>query len=309
MAAPDNKLLRLVLAEPDAARRVRLREALRSVQRVETYDARSYPELERHLEEVSFDLVTISSAFERGVIKRVITTLESSPSTSKTPVVLALRSEDRAAPFVAEMYATGIAGFICEPYSVDALAGILQLAATAKEKPIDSATKDKLAASFLLSDALKHFEKVVELRLNGQKSDGIAGRDLRDNLSAFRETAASLPPDELSSILLAEFSKAKPRRVDENAARRRKRVGPAVHPGEELRDLMKARGVSKGQFLAVAKISEQELDEILGCTRSLTRETAKEVARAIGRTGDYWLALQMKHEAFKEQEKEDKMGS
>ncbi len=307
MTASKKKLLRVILAEPDTGRRVRLREALRNVRKIETLDARSYLEIERHLEEGKFDLIAISSSFDLDTIKRLLTNLDNSPAARATPVILALRPEDRAAPFVAEMYARGIVGFICEPYSVEIIGQILDIAATAKEKPIDEKTKDKLASSFLLGDARRHLEKVVELRASGKKSEGVAGRDLRDDLSAFRETAAKLTPDELANVLLTEFSKARPKADDgRNTKKKKKRVGPASHPGEELRSLMSSRGISKEQFLSVARIPEKEFDEVLACLRPLTREMATEVARAIGRTGDYWLALQTKYNAYQEQLKEDK---
>jgi plasmid maintenance system antidote protein VapI/DNA-binding NarL/FixJ family response regulator len=303
-----DKPLRILLAEPDTGRRVRLREALRNVRKIETADARSAVEIDRLLEEKTFDLVTLSSSFEAEVIRRIMTAIANAPGGHQVPVILALRAEERAAPFVAEMYAKGIVGFICEPYSVDMLSEILRLAATAKETPLDEKTKDRLASGFLLGDALKQFEKIIEMRATGQKTAGYVGREFRDNISAFHDTAASLSNDELADVLIKEFEKGKPKPVDEAALKKKKKVGPAVHPGQELRDLMSARGITKEQFLSIAKIPPIEFDQILDCTHSLTKESAAEVARAIGRSGEYWLALQTKYNAYKAQLEEEKRG-
>ena len=308
MPSDIKKTFRVLLAEPDTARRVRLREALRNVRKIDTTDARTVLEIDRELEERQFDLIAVSSGFDLEAIKRLLRNLANGPRSRLTPVVLALRAEERAAPFVAEMYAKGIVGFICEPYSVEMLTDIMSLAAEAKDNPIDDKAKDKLASQFLLGDALKQFEKIVQMRADGQTSAGYVGRTFRDNMSAFHDTVATLSKDELADMLLEEFSKAKPKPVEGSVVKKKKKLSPAVHPGEELRDLMKTRGISKEQFLANAKISPPEFDEILACTRALTKESAAEVARVIGRSADYWLALQTKHTAYQAQLEEERQG-
>jgi plasmid maintenance system antidote protein VapI len=296
---PQN--LRVVIAEPDVERRGRLREALREVTSIKNFDARSLREVTTILTDNRIDLAFISSAFEREPIKKFVASLEALPMNSKVPVVVTLQANAQAAPFVAEMYSQGVMGFLIEPFSVESIRGIFSLVTEEDQPQRDKKVADAVTTSFLLGDALKHFEKLVQLRYDGKTGGGYIIRDLRDDSAAMRETAASLSTDELADILLTQFSTAEPRPLKPNEEMAKvKKVKVVPHPGVELGMVMRDRRVSKDKFVATTKIPLAELEQILGCERDLSEDMAAQISRAVGRSKEYWFGLQQKFSAYRD---------
>ena len=308
MSAGTSTSLKVLLAEPDIDRRFRIREVLRNARKVDTTDARSLTNLVDALKQRRFDLTIVSSAFTGEELEWLFKNLPNGLTIDQLCLVIALRPEQRAASFVAEMYAKGVVGFICEPFSVTEVSEILRLAEEAQQKPVEESTKNTLASTFLFGDALKQFERIIALRMQGQQSMGFLGREFRDNCMALRDTAAGLSNEQLADMILAQVADAKPREVDESRRASREKLGPAIHPGAELLALMSSRKLSKEKLVAALKIPEVELGEILAGRRGITEETAENISRAIGRTKQYWLSLQKKYDAWQAQLEEERKG-
>jgi antitoxin HigA-1 len=77
-------------------------------------------------------------------------------------------------------------------------------------------------------------------------------------------------------------------------ARTRSLAGPVPHPGEVLKDELKARGLSA---LALAlRLPASRVSQIIRGQRAITPETAMRLARYFGGSAAIWLRLQVAYD-------------
>jgi len=68
---------------------------------------------------------------------------------------------------------------------------------------------------------------------------------------------------------------------------------PPVHPGEILlEDLMKPQGISINRLARDLRVPVTRISDIVNRRRSITADTALRLARYLGMTPQFWIALQ-----------------
>jgi addiction module HigA family antidote len=72
-------------------------------------------------------------------------------------------------------------------------------------------------------------------------------------------------------------------------------VGP-IHPGEQLRATLEARGVSAYRLAQVMGVPIQRVTTILQGHRAITPDTAYRLGRVLDTSGEFWLGLQASHD-------------
>lgn len=70
-------------------------------------------------------------------------------------------------------------------------------------------------------------------------------------------------------------------------------------PGEFLRDVLAERGWTQTEFAEILGRPVQLVNEIIAAKRSITPETAKEIAAAVGTSAQYWLNLESAYQLSK----------
>jgi HTH-type transcriptional regulator/antitoxin HigA len=74
--------------------------------------------------------------------------------------------------------------------------------------------------------------------------------------------------------------------------------GAVFHPGEILRDELRARGWTQGQFGKVIGRPIQVINEIINGRKRMTAETAKAVGAALGTGPELWVNLQTTYDLY-----------
>lgn len=72
---------------------------------------------------------------------------------------------------------------------------------------------------------------------------------------------------------------------------------PNIHPGEVLREeFLIPLGISQYRLAKAIGVPPMRISEICAGRRSITADTALRLARALGTTPGFWLALQASHD-------------
>lgn len=72
---------------------------------------------------------------------------------------------------------------------------------------------------------------------------------------------------------------------------------PNIHPGEVLREeFLKPMGISQYRLAKAIGVTPMRIHEICAGKRSITADTALRLARALGTTPGFWLALQASYD-------------
>ena len=79
-------------------------------------------------------------------------------------------------------------------------------------------------------------------------------------------------------------------------ARTRPLAGPALHPGEVLKDELEARGLSAHGLSIALRLPASRISQILRGQRAITPETALRLARYFGGSAALWLRLQVAYD-------------
>src|SRR5437879_4169337 len=79
-------------------------------------------------------------------------------------------------------------------------------------------------------------------------------------------------------------------------ARTRPLTGPALHPGEVLKDELEARGLTAHALSIALRLPASRISQILQGQRAITPETALRLARYFGGSAALWLRLQIAYD-------------
>lgn len=71
---------------------------------------------------------------------------------------------------------------------------------------------------------------------------------------------------------------------------------PAIHPGEQLAEELKALGMSAAEIARQLKVPTNRVTEILNGQRALTGDTALRLGHFFGTSTEFWLNLQSLYE-------------
>jgi addiction module HigA family antidote len=75
-----------------------------------------------------------------------------------------------------------------------------------------------------------------------------------------------------------------------------KSVAESVHPGEFLREELKARGLTQSACAEMAGRSVRVINQIIKGKKSITAGTALDLERALGVSAGFWVRLQAEHD-------------
>src|SRR5271156_5281644 len=70
-------------------------------------------------------------------------------------------------------------------------------------------------------------------------------------------------------------------------------------PGEFLADELEARGWTQSEFAGIIRRPAKLVNEIISGRKSITPETAREFAAALGTSAQYWLNLESAYQLWK----------
>jgi antitoxin HigA-1 len=71
---------------------------------------------------------------------------------------------------------------------------------------------------------------------------------------------------------------------------------PPTHPGEILREVLEARGISMNKMSRDTRIAPSRVRKLVHCERSFTPDTALRLERYLGASAQYWLNLQLAYD-------------
>jgi len=71
---------------------------------------------------------------------------------------------------------------------------------------------------------------------------------------------------------------------------------PAIHPGEQLAEELKALGMSAAELARQMQVPTNRVTEILNGQRALTGDTALRLGHFFGTSPEFWLNLQSLYE-------------
>jgi len=71
---------------------------------------------------------------------------------------------------------------------------------------------------------------------------------------------------------------------------------PAIHPGEQLAEELKALGMSAAELARHMQVPTNRVTEILNGQRALTGDTALRLGHFFGTSPEFWLNLQSLYE-------------
>lgn len=75
-------------------------------------------------------------------------------------------------------------------------------------------------------------------------------------------------------------------------------LAESVHPGEILREELKARGLTQSACAAMVGRSVQVVNRIITGKQSITPDTALDLERGLGVSADFWVRLQADHDLW-----------
>jgi antitoxin HigA-1 len=75
---------------------------------------------------------------------------------------------------------------------------------------------------------------------------------------------------------------------------------PYPHPGEILlEEFLKPMGITQYRLAKEIGVAQRRIGEIVAGTRSVTTDTGLRLSRFFGMSDDFWVGLQMDHDAAK----------
>jgi DNA-binding NarL/FixJ family response regulator len=188
-----------ILADPDITTRMRLKQATTAVpQFAEAVQATNLTEALYKLEsEGRWDVVFMSAKFNLDDIKKFIEDAKKTKQGELAAFVLLLKSRDSDKSTVAAGVMMGVDGFLFEPYSVDSLVEITNLAR--KVRAERSAAKDKMATTLLVTDIIDQLNLVAYLKSCGY-SVSKSGERLKELCANLQSAGTSSMEERIETI-------------------------------------------------------------------------------------------------------------
>jgi DNA-binding NarL/FixJ family response regulator len=195
-----------LLVDPDIQSRMRLKQATTAVTNFgKVLQVGSFKEAQDKLRATTnCDVVFISYKLDMPDITGFVKAAKETPQARDAAYILVLGGKDQDSSTVATSVISGFDGMLFEPYSVDNLLEITEIAARVRKER--SRAREEAAIRLLVSDLMNQLDFVAYLK----KSQGDSGRVLKK----FKETCAvlkTLSPESLaiySSLAVDMFEQA-----------------------------------------------------------------------------------------------------
>ena len=167
MAGPGYQKFDAVIIDPELDTRMRLKQATSSVHQFgKVHQQQSLREAMGRLgTDDRCDVIFISYRFEQPEIVEFIKQAKATKSGQDAAYVMLMRNKDQDASKVAANVMIGADGFLFEPYSVDYLLEITNLAAKVQKERAD--TRERAAITFLVSDIINQIDLVASMKAQG----------------------------------------------------------------------------------------------------------------------------------------------
>lgn len=159
--------LRAILADPDLSTRMRLRQATTAVPKFgDVLQVNTLSEAASRLDgESRVDLIFLSYRYSLDEVKKFVEEARKTKQGDTAAYILVLRSRDQDNSTVASTMMMGIDGFLFEPYSVDSLTEMVDLATRVRKEREE--VKEKMAATLLTSDIISQLDLIAYLKAQG----------------------------------------------------------------------------------------------------------------------------------------------
>jgi len=173
-----------IITDPDLDTRMRLKQACSSVHQFgKVFQAQSLKDASARIGEgMPIDVVFISYRFDQGEVTNFIRDAKALKAGQDTAYILVLRSKDQQSSTVATNVIAGFDGFLFEPYSVDQLVELTELAARVRRER--SNEREAAALRFLLNDIMNQIDQIAYLKA--------AGFDMGPSMRKFKDMCSVL---------------------------------------------------------------------------------------------------------------------
>ncbi|RMG41621.1 MAG: hypothetical protein D6719_08220 [Candidatus Dadabacteria bacterium] len=141
--------------------------------------------------------VFVARSFGKDVVSSFIANAKGTTRAQDAAFILILEASDQDSAAVTASLVEGGDGFLFEPFSVDTLKEITELAIKIRNKRLD--LRERAAFKLLADDAVKYIDKVIEARLEG-RDPGYDMKMLRKTEQAIANIGAESMPRFFSEL-------------------------------------------------------------------------------------------------------------
>lgn len=168
-----------VIVDPEAASRMRLKQATASV--VQFGKVQQVSDAGEAIGRLSTrercDIVFVSYKIPNEDFKEIVKRGKANPAGQDAAYILVLPPKDQQSTTIASNMLSGADGMLFEPYSVDALVDIARVATNVRKERSD--TREKAAIGVLVHDMIKQLDMVALALTHGTEA-GITQKKFRD---------------------------------------------------------------------------------------------------------------------------------
>ena len=206
MAHPGLVKYTAIIADSDLDARMRLKQATAAVTNFGKVHQTNSPRetIQRLATGERIDVIFLSYRFETAEISAFIKEAKGMPAGQDAAYILLQKNEDQSASAVASNVMIGADGLLYEPYSVDYLMEITELAARVRKERSDA--RERGAMQFLVNDIIAQIDLVSTLKAAGYEV-GASLKKLKEMCAVF----STLSPTSLEvyyKVAVEQFEKA-----------------------------------------------------------------------------------------------------
>jgi DNA-binding NtrC family response regulator len=198
----------VLIVDSDQGRRMRLKDASRNESSFHRVVAlRSLPEAEEKLSELeSVGVVFLSHDLESEKVKGFMEYVRLGKGSEDAAFISVLPHEEQQRTSVAIQSMLGIDGFLCEPFSVDTVREIAEIALQVRKEKQEK--RLRAAYTLILRDVVNHVDAIAMATSQGNSS-ALSQRLLRESLAPFASLEQA-DRDRYYEILIETFGEALP---------------------------------------------------------------------------------------------------
>ncbi len=288
-----------LIVESDLAARTKLRETIKSLAHSQKVThARSIKNaLELFDYPQPLDAIFIASSFGLQEIVSVLRTMREAMQGATPPaVIVVLKAEAQDGAFISQLLLEGVSGFLCDPYSSETVLSLLQKTQEITTLGVTEKQYTKAALEIQIRDAAVRIDELSYQKTQGGAAGGVALKELKKFARAMQEKG-DLDPHQYGMLLAKVFGEASTKKIEATVRKdAHVAVKTAPHPGQVIVELMFSRSISQEKLLALLKWEPSKLEALLAQNVGVDESDARDIARALGKTSDYWLGLQTAYE-------------
>ena len=297
--------LSVLILSKDLSTRTTIREVLRAILyrgHIEYCSSLREALTKIELAQPSYDLCTLAVSLGAADISAFLEKLKTSAGPVPR-VIMALDSKYQVDPgTIAEFYLEGVRGFISQPYSSNEFLAILERSMSQPDARPAEQVRNQKACEYLLSGAVGYSDQLAQMQAEHHSVGGPPLKYLRQLSKKLRQLI-EMDPDSYSGAIVRAFEQAKPFAP---WAKERKVVHEAPeaveHPGAVIQAIMHKRSLVTERITAIIKMDPADFDLLLKGDKAVDEFTARELARAFGKTATEWLRLQSDYDRWVEQQ-------